>query len=200
MTTQDAQAVLAQVQQEAAVCLKCPLSRTRTCAVPGEGASSAKVLLIGEGPGKHEDLQGRPFVGAAGRVLNELLESIQMRREDIFISNVVKCRPPQNRDPRPDEVEACWPYLERQVAALNPKLVVLLGRHAMDRFLPNQRISHDHGKAKRRSIKGLGTRVYFPVYHPAAALYNPKLLEALRADFAKIPPLLKKIDVADETV
>lgn len=175
------------------VCTKCPLHETRTRAVPGEGPVPADIMFIGEGPGKNEDIQGRPFVGRAGELLNELLASIDLKREDVFITNVVKCRPPGNRDPLQQEVDECWPYLEQQVALVDPALVVLLGRHAMDRFLPNQRISKDHGHAKRREVKGLGKRVYVPIYHPAAALYNPNLKEVLLEDIAKIPVLMKKI-------
>ena len=174
-------------------CTKCPLSATRTNGVPGEGPVPCDVLFIGEGPGKNEDLQGRPFVGRAGDLLVELLASIGKTREEVFIANVVKCRPPGNRDPKPEEVAECWPYLEEQVKLIDPKLVVLLGRHAMDRFLPGQKISQDRGEPKRRKIEGLGTRVYMPIYHPAAALYNPQLKQSLLDDFAKIPPIIEKI-------
>ncbi len=169
-------------------CEKCPLAKTRTRAVPGEGSLKAEILFIGEGPGKKEDELGRPFVGAAGKLLDKLIGSIGLKREDVFIANVVKCRPPENRDPLPEEVDACRGWLDKQVEAINPKLIVLLGRHSMDRFLPNQKISLDHGKPKRH--KG---RVYFPVYHPAAALYRNSLLEDLQKDFKKIPKVLEVI-------
>lgn len=169
-------------------CEKCPLSKTRTHVVPGEGSLKAEILFIGEGPGKKEDELGRPFVGAAGKLLDKLIESIGLKREDVFIANVVKCRPPENRDPLPEEVDACRGWLNKQVEMINPKLIVLLGRHSMDRFLPNQKISIDHGKPKRH--KG---RVYFPVYHPAAALYRNGLLEDLKKDFRKIPKILEMI-------
>lgn len=169
-------------------CEKCPLAKTRTRAVPGEGSLKAEILFIGEGPGKKEDELGRPFVGAAGKLLDKLIGSIGLKREDVFIANVVKCRPPENRDPLPEEVDACRGWLDKQVEAINPKLIVLLGRHSMDRFLPSQKISLDHGKPKRH--KG---RVYFPVYHPAAALYRNSLLEDLQKDFKKIPKVLEVI-------
>lgn len=169
--------------------------RTATNAVPGEGNPNADIMFVGEGPGKNEDLQGRPFVGAAGKLLDELLASIDLKREDVFIGNILKFRPPGNRDPRPDEVAHNWPWLKEQVEAINPKLIVLLGRHAMDTFLPDCKISVDHGRAKR--YRG---QVYYPVYHPAAALYTGSLKETLLEDFKKIPQLLEKIgdDTSDK--
>lgn len=145
-------------------------------------------MFIGEAPGKNEDREGRPFIGAAGKLLDELLASIELQREDVFIGNVVKYRPPDNRDPLPAEVAHNWPWLRDQVEAINPTLIVLLGRHAMDTFLPDCRITKDHGRGKR--YRG---QVFYPVYHPAAALYNGGLRPTLFADFAKIPGLLKKI-------
>lgn len=170
-------------------CDKCPLSKTRTHVVPGEGNMNAEIMFIGEGPGQKEDELGRPFVGAAGKLLDKMIGSIGLKREDVYIANVVKCRPPHNRDPLPEEVEACRNWLDEQVKLINPKLIVLLGRHSMERFLPGLRISQDHGKPKR--YRG---RVYFPVYHPAAALYRGSLLEDLQKDFKKIPKILKLID------
>ena len=170
-------------------CEKCVLYKTRTNVVPGEGSASAEIMFIGEGPGKNEDEQGRPFVGAAGKLLDKLIESIGLTRKDIYIANVVKCRPPQNRDPLPEEVEACRPWLDQQIEIIKPKLIVLLGRHSMDRFLPNQKISLDHGKPKRRN-----GQVYFPIYHPAAALYRNGLLKDLENDFQKIPKVLKVME------
>ena len=157
--------------------------------VPGEGNPNADIMFIGEAPGKNEDLQGRPFVGAAGKLLDELLASIQLNRDDVFIGNIVKGRPPGNRDPRPDEIEHNWPWLKEQVEVIKPKLIVLLGRHAMDRFIPGLKISAAHGQAKR--YRG---QAYLPVYHPAAALYTGSLRQTLLDDFAKIPKLLRKID------
>ncbi len=145
-------------------------------------------MFIGEGPGKNEDLQGRPFVGAAGKLLDELIVSIGLKREDVFITNVLKARPPGNRDPKPDEIDHSWPWLRDQIANIKPKVLVLLGRHAMEWFLPDLRISADHGRAKR--FRG---QVYLPVYHPAAALYTGSLRQTLFDDFKQIPKLLEKI-------
>jgi DNA polymerase len=184
---------LEKIAKEIAECEKCPLSQTRTNTVPGAGNPEAEIVFIGEGPGKNEDLQGLPFVGAAGQFLEELLLSIGLKREDVFIANVVKCRPPGNRDPLPDEVEACFPYLERQLKTINPLLVVTLGRHSMNRFVPNKSISVVHGQAFRREIENVDKLVFFPIFHPAAALYRPQLKEDIMADFKKVPKLLEKI-------
>ena len=170
-------------------CEKCALCKTRRNVVSGEGSSKAEIMFIGEGPGKKEDEQGRPFIGAAGKLLDKLLAFINLKREDIYIANVVKCRPPGNRDPLPEEVEACRPWLDQQIKIIGPKLIVLLGRHSMDRFLPNQKISFDHGKPKRKN-----KQVYYPIYHPAAALYRNGLFEDLQKDFKKIPKILEIIE------
>jgi DNA polymerase len=175
-------------------CEKCALCKTRINVVPGEGSSKAEIMFIGEGPGKNEDEQGVPFVGAAGKLLDKLIELIGLTREDIYIANVVKCRPPGNRDPLPEEVEACRPWLDQQIEIIKPKLIILLGRHSMDRFLPNQKISVDHGKPKRKN-----GQVYYPIYHPAAALYRNGLLEDLQKDFKRIPKVLEIIK-EDKTV
>ena len=180
--------LLEELNNQILKCEKCALSKTRTNVVPGEGSDSAEIMFIGEGPGKNEDEQGRPFVGAAGKLLDKLIELIGLTREDIYIANVVKCRPPGNRDPLPDEVDACRPWLDQQIKIIKPKLIVLLGRHSMDRFLPNQKISIDHGKPKRRNMQ-----VYYPIYHPAAALYRNGLLEDLEKDFKRIPRVLEMI-------
>lgn len=170
-------------------CEKCALSKTRINVVPGGGSASADIMFIGEGPGKNEDEQGVPFVGAAGKMLDKLIGSIGLTREDIYITNVVKCRPPGNRDPLPEEVDACRDWLNRQIEIIKPKLIILLGRHSMDRFLPNQKISIIHGQPKRRN-----GQVYFPIYHPAAALYRNALLKDLEKDFKKIPKILEMIE------
>jgi len=163
-------------------CTKCGLAGTRTNAVPGEGADSPSILFIGEGPGANEDQQGRPFVGRAGKLLDELLGVVPLRRSDVYITNVVKCRPPENRDPLPEEVRACWPYLEAQIRLLNPKVIATLGRHAMNRFLPDTRISDQHGRATVwRDI------VVFPLYHPAAALRSSTLRQTLENDIRRLP-------------
>ena len=172
-----------------------------TCSqvVPGEGNAEAQILFIGEAPGAEEDKQGKPFVGAAGKFLNQMLEAIHLKREDVFIANVLKCRPPANRDPMPEEVAACWPWLLEQIKTIKPKLIVLLGRHAMERFLPNQKISQIHGTAVRREIPGIGKQVFYVLYHPAAALYQGSLREVLLADFKKIPKVLKAIEKESNT-
>jgi uracil-DNA glycosylase len=172
-------------------CSKCVLRSSCTQVVSGEGPAEAEIMFIGEGPGQKEDELGRPFVGAAGKFLEEMLATINLKREEVYIANVVKCRPPMNRDPMPEEVEACWPWLMEQIKMIQPKLIVTLGRHSMERFLPNQKISQIHGKAMRRNIPEIGTYVFYALYHPAAALYNGSMREVLIADFKKIPKVLK---------
>ncbi len=163
-------------------CTACRLSETRTHAVPGDGPVTARIMAVGEAPGEKEDLTGRPFVGAAGRLLTRLLQGIGLDRHDIFISNVLKCRPPQNRDPLPDEVAACAHHLDAQVALIQPDAILLLGRHAVARLLPGSPpISRCHGE---RIIER--TRVYVPLYHPAAALYNGGMLATLEADMQRV--------------
>ncbi len=174
----------------------CALRDHATQAVPGAGNPDAQILFIGEAPGKNEDLEGLPFVGAAGKFLNEMLASIQLKREDIFITNVVKYRPPNNRDPLPDEKEACREWLAEQIKIIDPRLIVTLGRHALENFIPGKMISEIHGQAFRRTFDDLGERVFFVLYHPAAALYNGGMRETLKSDFKKIPKVLKKIDKA----
>ncbi len=157
--------------------------------VPGEGNPDAAILFIGEAPGKNEDEQKRPFVGAAGKFLQEMLETINLKRSDVFITNIVKQRPPNNRDPLPEEIAAHQPFLEQQIVVIDPTLIVLLGRHSMQLLLPGLgTISQLHGKAFRRK----DGRMYMPLYHPAAALYNGGLRQTLLDDFRKIPALLKK--------
>ena len=173
------------VAAEVRVCPLCELSRTRTNAVPGDGADKARILLIGEGPGWNEDKQGLPFVGAAGKFLDELLGIAGLSRPDVFITNVVKCRPPGNRDPMPDEIAACAPYLDRQIALIDPEVVVTLGRFSMARWFPGERISKIHGTPKRD-----GKRLIVPMYHPAAALHQQALRGLIEADFAKLPAIL----------
>jgi uracil-DNA glycosylase len=174
-------------------CSQCVLRSGCRTVVPGEGSAKAEIMFIGEGPGKKEDELGRPFVGAAGKFLEEMLATIKLKREDVYIANVVKCRPPQNRDPLPEEVAACWPWLLEQIRIIQPKLIVTLGRHSMERFLPNQKISEVHGKAMRREIEGIGKQVFYTLYHPAAALYNGSMREVLIKDFKRIPKVLKAI-------
>jgi len=154
----------------------------------GDGSAEAPIVFIGEAPGKNEDEQGKPFVGAAGKFLNEMLEMIHLERKDIYITNIVKYRPPNNRDPLPDEKNVFLPYLQEQLAIIQPKLIVTLGRHSMDVLLPGLKISQVHGEPKR--YKGL---VYLPLFHPAAALYNGGMRQTLIDDFVKIPAILEKI-------
>jgi uracil-DNA glycosylase family 4 len=171
-------------QLEAAIraCTLCALHKGRTQAVPGEGPSNADIMFIGEGPGFHEDRQGRPIVGAAGQFLEELLASINLTREQVYIANVVKCRPPGNRDPLPEELTACAPYLDRQVELIQPKVIVTLGRFSMARFFPGASISKIHGQPKR-----VGNVLVVPMFHPAAALHQPKWRPVVEADFKKLP-------------
>lgn len=157
-----------------------------------DGNPNADIVFIGEAPGKNEDQQGIPFVGAAGKFLNEMLESIELERKDIYITNIVKYRPPNNRDPLPEEKKAFWPYLVRQLDVIQPKLVVTLGRHSMEYFLPNQKISAIHGEPKRIAF-GERKQVVMPLFHPAAALYNGGLRQTLLDDFSRIPAIISKI-------
>lgn len=169
------------------VCTQCELHRMRTNAVPGHGNPDAEVMFIGEGPGWHEDRQGLPFVGAAGQFLNEMLQSIGLSRDEVFITNIVKCRPPGNRDPLPDEIAACSAYLDAQIAAIKPKVIVTLGRFSMARWFPNERISRIHGQPRR-----FGDVVVVPMYHPAAALHQSSLRATIEADMAKLPQILEE--------
>lgn len=164
----------------------CQLKKTATQAVFGDGNPHAEVVFIGEAPGKKEDLEGKPFIGAAGKFLSEMLESIGMKREDIYITNVVKYRPPNNRDPLPEEKESCKEWLHEELSAIKPRLIVFLGRHAMSNFFPNEKISAVHGKLLKKSIAGMPTEYFLPLYHPAAALYNGGLRQDLLTDFQKI--------------
>lgn len=184
---------LNELNQRMINCSNCALRLGCKNVVPGEGSAEAEIMFIGEGPGQHEDELGRPFVGAAGKFLDEMLGIISLKREEVYIANVVKCRPPGNRDPLPEEVAACWPWLLRQIKIIQPKLIVTLGRHSMERFLPGYRISQIHGKAMRREISEIGRQVFYALYHPAAALYNGSMREVLIKDFRRIPKILEKI-------
>lgn len=174
-------------------CQNCELAKSKTKDVPGTGAEDAKIMFIGEAPGKNEDLEGEPFVGAAGKLLTEMIEEIGLKREDVYIANVIKHRPPDNRDPKPEEVEACWPYLARQIEIISPELIVFLGRHALNRFFPAFKISEVHGNAFRKEWNSR-KQVFLALYHPAAALYNGGMKTTLMDDFKKIPKLIKKIE------
>lgn len=164
------------------------LQATTTQLVFGVGNPDADIVFVGEAPGKNEDLQGEPFVGAAGKFLNEMLSSIGLQRQDIYISNIVKYRPPDNRDPTPEEIAEFKPYLLKQIAVIRPKLVVFLGRHSMNVFLPELKISQAHGQPVRKD-----GQVYLPLFHPAAALYNGAMRQTLLDDFQLLPAILKKI-------
>lgn len=169
------------------VCPDCDLCKTRTHAVPGEGSPTAEIMFVGEGPGFNEDQQGRPFVGAAGKFLDELIVSIGQQRSSVYITNVLKCRPPNNRDPLPNEVEACRKYLLRQIELINPKLIVTLGRFSLAWFFPRDSIGKVHGQLRR-----LGDRHFYHVYHPAAALHAGNLRKVIQEDFSRIPAALAK--------
>jgi uracil-DNA glycosylase family 4 len=174
------------VADEIAVCQACTLHETRKNTVPGAGSANTDLMLIGEGPGYYENEQGLPFVGASGKFLTHLIEKAGFDRKDVFITNVVKCRPPENRDPHVDELTACAAYLNRQIDIINPEVIVTLGRFSMAKFFQNVRISKVHGKAG-----WIEDRLIVPMYHPAAALHNPRLRPVVEADFAKLPALIE---------
>jgi uracil-DNA glycosylase family 4 len=182
-----AKETLAQIAQEVTVCQKCVLHHSRKNSVPGEGPENSEIMFIGEGPGFHENEQGRPFVGAAGKFLNELLAQAGMQRADVWIGNVVKCRPPGNRDPLPEELAACDVYLERQIAAINPKIIITLGRFSMGKFMPGVKISSVHGQMRR-----IGDRFVIAMFHPAAALHQAALKPSIMKDFSELPRLLER--------
>lgn len=183
--------ILKQVSQQVSACTACQLHVSRKRSVPGEGPANADILFIGEGPGFYENEQGRPFVGQAGKLLEELLGKVGLKRTQVFITNVVKCRPPGNRDPLPEELGACGGYLEHQIEAINPKVIVTLGRFSMSRFLPGVRISEVHGKPSW--VQG---RLIVPMYHPAAALHQPALRPALEKDFLHLPEWIAQAQAA----
>jgi uracil-DNA glycosylase len=191
---------LDQLNKQMLACSQCVLRGTCQRVVPGEGSAIAEIMFIGEGPGKKEDELGRPFVGAAGKFLDEMLGSINLKREEVYIANVVKCRPPGNRDPLPEEVGTCWPWLLEQIKIIDPKLIITLGKHSLERFLPGQKISQIHGKALRREIPGIGKRVIYTLYHPAAALYNGGMRGILIQDFKKIPKVLEAAKKPEENM
>ena len=184
MTAEDA---LAQIAKEVSVCTKCPLHESRKKSVPGDGPADAEIMFIGEGPGFHENEQGHPFVGASGKFLDQLLAQAGVTRADVFIANVVKCRPPDNRDPSTDELAACNTYLEEQINTINPSIIVTLGRISMGKFFSNVKISAVHGQMQK-----VGERYVIPMFHPAAALHQSALKPAILEDFAKLPALLNE--------
>ncbi len=190
----DKHQLLEQIKADILTKTICPdLAKTATNLVMGDGNPDADIVFIGEAPGKNEDLKGLPFVGAAGKFLDEMLHSIGLERQDIYITNIVKYRPPNNRDPLPDEKKAFWPYLVRQLSVIDPKVVVTLGRHSMEYFLPDQKISVIHGQPKRIAF-GEKKLVILPLFHPAAALYNGSMRETLIQDFSTIPQTMKLIE------
>lgn len=181
---------LGAIDEQVRGCELCRLHQSRTNAVPGEGRFNADIMFIGEGPGFHEDQQGRPFVGAAGKFLEELLGNLGLGREDVYITNLVKCRPPGNRDPQEDELSTCTStYLEKQIELIDPKLIVTLGRFSMARYFPNAKISQIHGSPRQ-----VGGRLIVPMYHPAAALHQPSLRQTVEDDFARLPDWIEKAD------
>jgi uracil-DNA glycosylase len=184
---------LTELNKEINACQRCDLYRQATKAVPGEGPEDAEILFIGEAPGWNEDQLGRPFVGAAGKFLDQLIASIGLRREQVFIANVVKHRPPENREPLPSEIAVCKCFLDRQIELIKPRMIVTLGRHSMSRFFPNKTISKIHGTAEKRD--GV---IYFAMYHPAAALHQGNLRAEIEKDILKIPALLAEMQ--EETV
>ena len=171
----------------------CELRKTATQAVFGDGNAESEIIFIGEAPGKNEDIEGRPFVGAAGKFLNEMLEGIGKNRGDIYITNILKYRPPNNRDPEPEEKESCNEWLINELKIISPKLIVFLGRHSMGRFFPIEKISDLHGKLLIKTTPEFSRQAFLPLYHPAAALYNGEMRETLIKDFKKIPKALEKI-------
>jgi DNA polymerase len=191
VTDVERRVALEAIAAEVRVCTNCRLHETRTRAVPGEGDPETEVVFVGEGPGFNEDRQGRPFVGRAGDLLVKLLASIGWRRDDVFITNVVKCRPPDNRDPQPDEIAACAPYLRRQLEVLDPAVVVTLGRYSMGTFMPGARISAAHGTVRPADpATGAASALVFAMYHPAAALRTPAIERESYADIAAVPSAL----------
>lgn len=184
---------LEQLNKKMLACSQCALRAGCNQVVPGAGNPEAEIMFIGEAPGKKEDALGVPFVGAAGKFLDEMLATIKLRREDIYIANVCKCRPPENRDPLLEEIATCWPWLLEQIRIIRPRLIVTLGRHSMERFLVGQKISQIHGTLIIKTIPGIGEQNFYVLYHPAAALYNGSMRETLMKDFKLIPKIIEKI-------
>ena len=184
---------LTELYEEIALCQQCEIARNRIHVVPGEGAEDADILFIGEAPGWYEDQQGRPFVGPAGKFLEELLASINLNRQQVYIANVIKCRPPDNRDPLPTEIQNCRKWLNRQIELIRPKIIVTLGRYSMAMFFPGKTISKIHGTAQNRD--GI---IYYAMYHPAAALHQQSLRQAIQEDMRKIPSFLTQVETVPE--
>lgn len=184
---------LSELYAEIALCQQCEIAKYRTKVVPGEGAEDAGILFIGEAPGWHEDQQGRPFVGQAGLYLDELLASINLNRQQVYIANVIKCRPAGNRDPLPSEIQNCRKWLERQIELIHPKMIVTLGRYSMAMFFEGKSIGKIHGTAQKRN-----NIIYYAMYHPAAALHQQRLRQTIGDDMLKIPSLLAQAEIMTE--
>ncbi len=184
---------LSELNKEIALCQQCEIAKYRNKVVPGEGAEDADIMLIGEAPGWHEDQQGRPFVGPAGKYLDELLASIGLKRGQVYIANVIKCRPQGNRDPLPSEIQNCRQWLQRQIEVIQPRMIVTLGRYSMAMFFPGKSISKIHGTAQKRD-----NVIYFAMYHPAAALHQGSLRRDIEEDMLKIPSLLAQAETIEE--
>jgi uracil-DNA glycosylase family 4 len=184
---------LSELNKEIALCQQCEIAKYRNRVVPGEGAEDADIMFIGEAPGWHEDQQGRPFVGPAGKYLDELLASINLNRQQVFIANVIKCRPQGNRDPLPTEIQNCRQWLQRQIGIIQPKMIVTLGRYSMAMYFPGKSISKIHGTTQKRDDV-----VYYAMYHPAAALHQASLRSAIEEDMLRIPTLLAKAETIKE--
>lgn len=186
--------LLTDLYEQVALCQKCDIAKARTRVVPGEGAENAEIMFIGEAPGFHEDQQGRPFVGQAGQFLDKLLALINLNREQVYIANVIKCRPTGNRDPLPTEITNCENWLNQQVEIIKPRMIVTLGRYSMARYFPGKTISKIHGTARKEN-----DIIYFAMYHPAAALHQQSLKQTIEADMLKIPGLLDEMESVPET-
>jgi uracil-DNA glycosylase family 4 len=187
----NAEETISKIAKEVSTCTKCVLHESRKKSVPGDGPATAEIMFIGEGPGFHENEQGHPFVGASGKFLDQLLTQAGVTREEVFIANVVKCRPPGNRDPLPDELVTCDDYLEAQIKAINPSIIVTLGRFSMNKFFPGAKISAVHGQMQK-----VGERFVIPMFHPAAALHQAALKPSILGDFAKLPDQLNEARTA----
>jgi len=186
---------LTELYRQIASCQDCELAKHRNKVVPGEGPENADLLFIGEAPGWNEDQQGRPFVGAAGEFLNQLLASIGLQREQVYIANVIKCRPPQNRDPLPAEIQACSKWLDRQVEIIQPKAIITLGRYSLARYFPGESIGKIHGKPRKQN-----NIIYYPMYHPAAALHQGSLRKIIQEDMLRIPQILTQWEKIPEEI
>ena len=193
MTEAERAAALEAIAAEVAACTRCPLHESRARTVPGEGSPSAEVVIVGEGPGRDENREGRPFVGASGKLLTELIGSVGWRREEVFITNVVKCWPPGNRDPQPDEIAACAPFLRRQLEAIDPAVIMTAGKHSLNVFMPGERIGQVHGTVRAADPStGLPDAVVFAMYHPAFALYDGSNRPVLQRDISRLPRIVER--------